>query len=259
MNQQQEVETTANWTDYLVQGRFGEAHRAYVIIEGDDLELRQVLATLADIEGFVRDKSWSKALAKLDRLEDPPEIVDWQGLKQDLQSLWESGKALDQRSPEKALETLRSRSTPFFEAEVEAQRGTALVFDNEVDEAKAHFERAVDLDPKHYRAITNLGNLSLEAGNVNEAIVLYERALKLNDDFSNAYHNLGIAYRRKGQFTKSVRMLKRAQRALNRRDTASARTQLANRTGGGGRYIRWILIGGAAVVLYLILRSRGII
>lgn len=258
------ADVAQSWLDLLVGGRFQLAYRAYGISGESDHVVHDALATLADIEGYVRDKSWQQAQNKLKRLEERPPLLDWQGLETDLASLWETSMALDRRESDKALDLLRQRSTDFFEAEVETQRGTALIFDNELDAAQAHFERAVELDPRHYRAITNLGNIALENGRVDEAVEAYERALKINDDFSNAYHNLGVAYRKRGQFNKSVRMLRRAQRAMNRHDTEKARSQLSRggRGLGGkgmGRNLRWIIIGGAAVVAYLLLRSRGII
>lgn len=247
------------WEDALVEGRFQLAYQAYSVSDEFDSELRDALATLADIEGFVRDKGWNRAVNKIKQLEDPPPIVDWEGVETDLRTLWDSSTALDRRESEKVLELLRVRSTPFFEAEIATQRGTALIFDSDLDAAKGYFERALEYDPRHYRAITNLGNIALEQGHVDEAVEAYERALKLNDDFPNAYHNLGVAYRRQGKFSKSVRMLRRAQRASNRRDTEVARSQLSRGGRNMGRNIRWIVIGGAVVVVYLLLRSRGII
>jgi tetratricopeptide (TPR) repeat protein len=247
------------WEDALIEGRFQFAYQAYSVSDDFDAELRDALSTLADIEGFVRDKGWNRAVNKVKQLEDPPPIVDWEGVATDLQSLWDSSSALDRRESEEALELLRVRSTPFFEAEIATQRGTALIFDNDLEAAKGYFERALEYDPRHYRAITNLGNIALEQGRVDEAVAAYERALKLNDDFPNAYHNLGVAYRRQGKFSKSVGMLRRAQRATNRRDTEVARSRLSRGGLRMGRNVRWIVIGGAVVVAYLVLRSRGII
>lgn len=252
----------ASWPEVLAEGRFQQAYRLHGLGDEVDPEIDATLAALAEIEGLVRDKGWTRALNRLRRLEDPPQLLDWVGLESDLTSLWESSKALDRRESARALELLRSRSTVFFEAEVETQRGTALIFDDELEAAKGHFERALDLDPRHHRAITNLGNIALEQGRIDEAVEAYERAIRINDDFPNAYHNLGVAYRRRGEFGKSVRMLRRAQRALNRHEAETARSQLSRRTGGRaglGRNVRWILIAAAVVVGYLLLRSRGVI
>lgn len=253
-------DTPQSWLEALVAGRFQQAHRAYVVSDEDDHLVREALVALADIEGYVRDKGWQQAINRLKKLDERPPLLDWQGLETDLASLWQTSMALDRRETARALEMLRSRSTDFFEAEVETQRGTALIFDREFEAAQAHFERALELDPRHYRAITNLGNIALEQDRIDEAVSAYERALKLNDDFPNAYHNLGVAYRKRGEFGKSVRMLRRAQRATNRRDTEKARSQLSRGAGPGmGRTLRFVLIGAAVVVIYLLLRSRGVI
>ena len=149
---------------------------------------------------------------------------------------------------------------PLLEAEAETQRGTAYIFQNETDKAEARFLRALEGDPKHYRAMTNRGNLALEAGRTEEAIEAYQKALTFDEDFVNAHHNLGVAYRRLGKIDKSVQSIRRAQKASRRQDSETARESLSKFGGGlSRRFLRYALYGGAALVLYFVLRSQGIL
>ena len=145
-------------------------------------------------------------------------------------------------------------------AEAETQRGTALVFLGDAEAAVSAFEKATTFDPRHYRALTNLGNVALERGRTDEAISHYENALKLNENFANAHHNLGVAYRRKGDVGKSVAAIRRAQRVSKQRDREEARAVL--KTFGGeqrSKYLKWFLYALAAVGVFLLLRAQGII
>lgn len=254
------TETPRDWREALAAGRFAVARHAYLIAGEGDEEVRYALAALAEVEGYIREKSWARALRRVKELELRPPVVPWEALEADLEVLGRSGEALDHRDPEAALSELENLSSGLFAAEAETQRGTALIFNNALDEARSSFERALELDPNHYRALTNLGNVDLEQGNVDAAISAYERALKLNDDFANAHHNLGVAYRRKGNVTKSVRSLRKAQRSLQRHDTAEARAKLRQMGAkGGGKVLRWVLYAAVAVIAYLLLRNRGLI
>jgi len=248
------------WREPLGEGRFGEAYNYYLAKETQDPAERRALATLADIEALVRNRSWQQARRKLDRLEERPPLLDWELFERELDILKHTGQELDRRNPEDVLEELRAVALPCFQAEVETQRGTALVFLGRSAEARSCFQRALAIDAKHYRAITNLGNISLEEGLVDEAIAAYEQAIAVNDAFANAHHNLGVAYRRKGQYGKSIRALRKAQSVMQRREAEETRASLARASKGQGmRVLRWLLYGAVALALFILLRNRGII
>jgi tetratricopeptide (TPR) repeat protein len=148
----------------------------------------------------------------------------------------------------------------WFPAEAANQRGTARIYSGEVEKAKREFIGGTELDPRHYRAHTNLGNAWLETGQVDEAIACYQRALAVNDEFANAHHNLGVAYRRRGEIARSVRQLRRAQRVQQRTDREQARERVSAGGGQAGlKALRWVLYGAVALVLLLVLRSRGLL
>ena len=223
------------------------------------------LRALSDVRYHVRAKGWVKAQRAVMSVETPPpsvsEKVDWTVLVEDLQRLESASKRLDQRNPDAALERLEEVASPLLRAEVETQRGTALIFQNDLTGAKASFERALAHDPKHYRALTNLGNVALEENNVDDAIKAYEAALRLDEDFANAHHNLGVAYRRKGQIDRSVRSIRRAQKTQRRQDAEEARGTLSGALKGRSvrRWLRYALYGVGGALLFWWLRSQGMI
>ena len=247
-----------SWQEPFARGRFVEAHKYYLLREVKDPEVLHALDNLAELEALVRSKSWNQALRRLGRLESPPDLLPWDELAEQISSLKASSASLDRRRAEEALAELETVSLPCLEAEVLTQRGTAQIFMNSLDEAEELFRKAIDLDPRHYRALTNLGNVALEQGRVDEAIASYQAALKINGEFGNAHHNLGVAYRRKGQVSRSVRSLRKAQRAIGRKDREDARSELSERTRTQGtKLLRWVGYGIVAVIVYFVLRNRG--
>ena len=254
-------ESPSTWQELLAQGRAGEAQAHYRLSEVPSGDVYDALKTLANVQEALREKSYANALERLNRLDTKPDLTDWDALEKNLNTLKDAAESLDKRrDPEAALATLEPLDLPLLNAEAATLRGTANVLMNETETAQSYFEQAVSLDPKHYRAITNLGNLALEAGRVDEAIAAYERSLKLNEAFPNAHHNLGVAYRRKGQINKSVRHLRKAQNANQRQMREEARTTLRSGMGQSWhKYGRWLLYAVIAIAAFLVLRSQGML
>ncbi|HEX7003144.1 MAG TPA: tetratricopeptide repeat protein [Trueperaceae bacterium] len=256
--------TLLGWREALDRGRFDDAYRIYLVsgAEESDSEARerlQVLSVLADVQRFVRERSWERARRQLQRLDEPLPVVDWAALGEELERLQRSSESLEQREAEEALGLLGERGLRWFEAEACNQRGTARVYLGDVEGAEREFERAVELDPRHFRALTNLGNARLESGLVAEAIGCYERALQVNDEFANAHHNLGVAYRKQGKIGLSVKHLRRAQRVQQRVERERARERIGASGDAGLKALRWSLIGLAALALFVILQRQGLI
>ncbi|NJK44161.1 MAG: tetratricopeptide repeat protein [Pleurocapsa sp. SU_196_0] len=84
------------------------------------------------------------------------------------------------------------------------------------DLARTHFQAALSADLRHYRAITNLGNLELEAGNLERAEELYKQVVQLNPDYSVVYNNLAAVMRKRGKRHDAVEYLKKSQRLYMR-------------------------------------------
>lgn len=247
-------EHQAIWQQALEQGNPSEALNLYRTTDGSDETTEGVLESFVKIQTFLREKNPAKAREVLSKqtttLEWLEEIKN--DLKVQLTTLEEATKALDKHDPDTALDRLNTITSPLLLAEAETLRGTALIYHNDTVGAKAAFERAVSRDPNHYRAITNLGNLALEANNLDEAILKYEHALKLNENFANAHHNLAVAYRKKGMVSKSVSELKKAQRVSQQKLREEARQMFKGRQ--TTKYLRWLLIAVAAIILYLFIQ-----
>jgi tetratricopeptide (TPR) repeat protein len=75
---------------------------------------------------------------------------------------------------------------------------------------------ALEADSRCAAAITTIGNMLLEDGDVDEAIAHYEFAILVDEDYGPAYHNLGVAFRRSGRRAEAVRMLRKATRLEGR-------------------------------------------
>jgi protein O-mannosyl-transferase len=75
--------------------------------------------------------------------------------------------------------------------------GTALSQKGNVDEAIGHFQKALQIDPDYAEAHNNLGLALFQKGNVDEAIAHYQKALQINPDYAEVHNNLGAALSQK--------------------------------------------------------------
>jgi tetratricopeptide (TPR) repeat protein len=92
------------------------------------------------------------------------------------------------------------------------KRGVARIGQGAPRAAREDFNAALELAPAHAPALTNLGNLLLEQGDVDGAIARYRAAIAADHEYAIAYLNLGVAYKRSGRIAESVRALREAQR-----------------------------------------------
>ncbi len=99
------------------------------------------------------------------------------------------------------------------------KRGVACIGLKLPELARADFAAALAARAGYPPALTNLGNLLLEEGQVDAAIGKYESAIAGDPDYATAYLNLGVAYKRAGRFAEAVRALRHAQR-LEQRSSA---------------------------------------
>jgi len=65
---------------------------------------------------------------------------------------------------------------------------------NKPIEAIYHLQKALQVNPKYYKAYYNLGNLYMEDNKLNSAIANFKDAIKYKPDFAYSYYNLGICY-----------------------------------------------------------------
>jgi len=88
--------------------------------------------------------------------------------------------------------------------------GSFLFEQGHVDEAMAHFKRAVEIAPGYARAQYNLAGVLNEKGQVDEAIVHFKRAIEILPDYSMAHYQLGEIFRRRGQLSEAIAHFQRA-------------------------------------------------
>jgi tetratricopeptide (TPR) repeat protein len=141
--------------------------------------------------------------------------------------LWRRFASAREPSPrERALALLRSRrfdlaasafdalltetTAPRERAFLLNKRGVAYIGMKQTELARTDFIFAIAYTRDYAPAITNLGNLSLEAGDVEAAIARYEEAIVADPAYALAHLNLAAAYKRAGRFTDAVRALRRA-------------------------------------------------
>jgi Flp pilus assembly protein TadD len=69
-----------------------------------------------------------------------------------------------------------------------------LIFDKgDLSEAKEHFQKASNLNPKLAQPHNYLGKVFMREGNLTQAVLQFEEALRLHPDFPEAEENLRIA------------------------------------------------------------------
>lgn len=77
-------------------------------------------------------------------------------------------------------------------------RGRALVAERLIEEARAEFEHATEIDPTSSMAWANLGAARMLLGQADAALDAYDRALELDPDNWLAHYNLALASARSG-------------------------------------------------------------
>jgi protein O-mannosyl-transferase len=88
--------------------------------------------------------------------------------------------------------------------------GNALLQIGRVDESLAHLRRALEIDPNYATAHNNLGNTLLQMGRLQEAIDQYKKAFEIAPYYFQAYNNLGAALLQVGRLNESLANLKKA-------------------------------------------------
>jgi tetratricopeptide (TPR) repeat protein len=91
------------------------------------------------------------------------------------------------------------------------KRGVARAAMQQPQSARDDFAAALACVAGYAPALTNLGNLMFEEGDLDAAIALYEAAILADAKYVNAHLNLGIAHKRAGRLEEGVRWLRRAQ------------------------------------------------
>ncbi len=95
-------------------------------------------------------------------------------------------------------------------AEFHHNLGSILYSKGRVDEAIAHFQKALGISQNDGEAYTGVGAVLLQKGQVDEAIVQFQKALELLPDSATAHHNLGFAFLQKGRVDEAIAQFQKA-------------------------------------------------
>jgi uncharacterized protein (TIGR03032 family) len=87
----------------------------------------------------------------------------------------------------------------------ELNRGAALLDEDKVEDAVAHFERARALAPGRAEVYNNLGNAATAENRLHDAVAHYQHALRLDPELADAHMNLGMALLKLGDLPNGFR------------------------------------------------------
>jgi hypothetical protein len=83
--------------------------------------------------------------------------------------------------------------------------GNALLQNGQVDEAVAHYQKAVELNPNFFEGHTDLLDVALgQRRQLDDAVAQYRKAVELNPNLFEAHNNLGVALGQKGQLDEAI-------------------------------------------------------
>jgi tetratricopeptide (TPR) repeat protein len=112
----------------------------------------------------------------------------------------------------KTSESLWTHTLEVTRQNVAAQNnlGNALFQEGQVDEAIAHYQQALAIQPDHAKAHYNLGNALAQKSELDEAISEFQKALAIQPDQAEVLNNLGTALIQNGQVDEAIIQLKKA-------------------------------------------------
>jgi tetratricopeptide (TPR) repeat protein len=98
----------------------------------------------------------------------------------------------------------------FLLANVLNSRGLAQETVKNFEQAKADYNKAIEINPEYANAYNNRGNIKSKRADFEGAIKDYDRAIELNSQFVEAYCNRGIAKENLGNHSKALEDFDRA-------------------------------------------------
>jgi tetratricopeptide (TPR) repeat protein len=111
--------------------------------------------------------------------------------------------------------------------------GFAWFEQGKIDEAIAHYQKALNIDPDYAEAHDNLGSALLAVGKTNQAIEQYHEVLRLQPDSAKTHNNLGLALAAVGRTGEGIEHLQQALRLKS--DDAAVHYNLGNVLAAAGR------------------------
>ncbi|CAM3193795.1 tetratricopeptide repeat protein [Deinococcus deserti] len=253
--------------------RAGEWERAAQVARAQqmDVDVQDALELLTGFQEQVRARRYSKARSTLDGYRaalgrapaDAPErdVVRLAAPPEQLEAALDGLDGLQKETDPAALASglEPALSHPLTRAEALNMQGILSALMGDAIQGRLRLEEALQADPKHYRALTNLGNLDLEAGDVVSAERRYREVIALNPDYDGGHHNLGVALRRQGKVSESVAAIRRGQRLSVKRSQEDTRADIKEQYARSPvlRNMRWIILVVLVLAVVLLMRSAG--
>lgn len=88
--------------------------------------------------------------------------------------------------------------------------GELLAQQGKLDEAEAHFNASLDVNPRFPLARHNMGMLLVQKGKLDEAITEFTKAVEIKPTFTDAYNKLGAALANQGRLDEAAASFSRA-------------------------------------------------
>ncbi len=111
--------------------------------------------------------------------------------------------------------------------------GLALAGGRQFEEAIAQYRTVLDIQPGYLHAYNSLGNALASGGQFDEAIAQYRKALKVKPDYAEAHYNLGLVLTNQGQVDEAIAHYQKAVEI--KPDYAEAHYNLGLALAGGGQ------------------------
>ena len=105
-----------------------------------------------------------------------------------------------QNEIDRALKVLKTKGEEYRTAEDWLLIGNILQDKDKLDEAIYMYKKAIEKNPKYYKAYYNLGYIYLIQEKPNMALTEFKKSVKYKDDFAYGYYNMGCAYLKLKQY-----------------------------------------------------------
>jgi tetratricopeptide (TPR) repeat protein len=92
-------------------------------------------------------------------------------------------------------------------AQKELDKGNKALVENQIEQAKLHFTKAIELYPQFDQAYNNLGVVLIKTGDTAGGRKAFEKALELNDKFARAYVNLAKIELKDNQYEPAILLI----------------------------------------------------
>ncbi len=116
--------------------------------------------------------------------------------------------------------TATPAATPTLSANEHIDRGVEYLDQDQLDQASAEFQAAIQLDPENANAHYDLGVVHYKQDEIEEAMAAFQQALQLDPDHGPAHNNLGLVYEKLGEMEAAAAEYEAAIQANPDDDTA---------------------------------------